>query len=356
MSGNPCTNCVPPTCFKSVPLTETTSALIKDLHSPLASAATPKVEVGPSSNAVLDMEFADPGALRVGSNFYAYASNAGHAHVQVARSLDLFRWEYLQDALPTLPSWAVQSFKWTWAPAVTSAPEGYVMYVATRCRRRGTQCIGLAMSDRPEGPFEPLAARPLACMVDQGGSIDPSTFVDDDGTRYLIWKTDGNAIGLPTWICIQKLGPDGLTLLGQPVRLIKNDLAWEGKMVEAPTLWKHGSKYFLFYSANHFTGSRYAVGYAVSDSVWGPFVKAPRPLWTTDRSRRVVGPGGQDIVVGPDSQTWILYHAWSPGGYRNLHVGRLRWQEHRPKPTPEQGLKYLLDSDLKDSADARFGT
>ena len=56
----------------------------------------------------------------------------------------------------------------------------------------------------------------------------------------------------------------------------------EGVLVEAPTLWKHDGKYYLFYSANAYNNPRYAMGYAVSDNLLGPYRKAPQPLLKTD--------------------------------------------------------------------------
>ena len=59
-----------------------------------------------------------------------------------------------------------------------------MMYSVARYAIRkagGTQCIGLATSDKPEGPFQPQGDKPLICQVDQGGSIDPATFRDNDG-------------------------------------------------------------------------------------------------------------------------------------------------------------------------------
>ena len=41
-------------------------------------------------------------------------------------------------------------------------------------------------------------------QVDQGGTIDPFMFVDDDGSN------DGNAVGKPCWVSICLLSPDGL--------------------------------------------------------------------------------------------------------------------------------------------------
>ena len=87
------------------------------------------------------------------------------------------------------------------------------------------QAIGVAVSDRPAGPFHPAGDGPLVCQIGEGGSIDPSTFVDRTGTRYLVWKNDGNSCGRPTWVTIQPLSADGLALAGEGQRLIVADQA-----------------------------------------------------------------------------------------------------------------------------------
>ncbi len=307
------------------------------MHKPSSQvkwALAPAVEPEHAVNPVLDRDFPDPSVLQVEETYYAFATNSGRTNIQVARSKDLRRWEYLKDALPALPEWAVQEFGWAWSPAVSATPEGYVMYLTARydIGGRQVQCIAVAMSEVPEGPFESLCGEPFICQTDQGGSIDPTPFIDDDGSRYLLWKNDGNSLDAPTWIHIQRVSMDGLTLLGEPARLITADRSWEGVLVEAPTLWKYNGKYYLFYSGNHFTSSSYAIGYAVADSLWGPYRKPDKPLLATDARRGLVGPGGQDIVVGPEGATWMLYHAWSLGGCRNLNVGRLVWRDLAASP------------------------
>ena len=287
------------------------------------------------TNPVFDRDFPDPDVLQVGDVYYAYATNTPGYNIQVAHSPDLVDWTLIGDALPGLPRWAVQSFGYAWAPEVTTFDgEAYLMYFTARYATDagGRQCLGLAMSDVPEGPFRHVGDEPFVCQTDRGGSIDASTFVDEDGTPYLLWKNDGNASGTQSWLWLQELTPDGLELLGDPVPLITADQVWEGVLVEAPTLWEHDGRYYLFYSANAYDSPQYTVGYAVADSIHGPFEKPrSRPILATSIPAGVVGPGGQDIVIGPDGQTWLLYHAWASGGYRNLHLSKLVWEDGTPR-------------------------
>lgn len=301
---------------------------------PTRAGPTPVPTPGPGqfANPVIPQDFPDPDTLKVGDTYYAYATNAGGANVQVAESRDLVSWRLLGDAMPALPAWADPGF--TWAPEVTQAPggAGFVLYFTARDTRSQRQCIGAATSAAPQGPFQGAGAAPLVCQTDQGGSIDPASFADSDGARYLLWKNDGNCCGLDTWLYIQRLGPDGLSLEGQPARLIKQDQVWEGRLVEAPTLWKHGQTYYLFYSANSYAGVDYAVGYATAAQPLGPYRKHPRPLAASRTSGAVViGPGGQDLLVGPDGATWLVYHAWDLSlSYRTMNIDRLEWRGDAP--------------------------
>lgn len=171
---------------------------------------------------------------------------------------------------------------------------------------------------------------PLIDQRDIGGAIDASCLTDGD-VHYLVWKNDGNSRGQDTWLWGQKLSADGLTLVGTPTKLIKQDQKWEGNLIEAPVLWKHGAKYYLFYSANGYGRCDYAVGYAVAPSPLGPFVKPRTTPWLSSTSD-VCGPGGQDIVTASDGRTWMTYHSWAkgPGSYRSVSMDPLVWNGDVP--------------------------
>ena len=280
-------------------------------------------------NPVIDGNFPDPGVVQVGGSYYAFATNGNGRNVQAARSSDLVTWTPLPDALPTLPSWARAGR--TWAPDVAVTSSGtYVLYYTAWHRATGRQVIGVATSASPAGPFAPAGSVPLLTQFDLGGAIDPSVFTDSGERQYLLWKNDGNAVGRDTNIYIQPLAGDGLSLVGSPTVLIRQDQPWEGNLVEGPTLWAHGGRYYLFYSANSYTNGAYATGYAVADALLGPYTKPADPLMVTGGG--VVGPGGPEVVVGPDGNDWMLYHSWENNlAYRSLSVDRLEWEGTIPE-------------------------
>ncbi len=322
----------------SQPVAVAPSASVSPAASPtVGPTATPTLGPDEFRNPVIDQDFPDPDVLKVGDTYYAYATNNGstRVNIQAANSTDLVNWTILPDAMPQPPTWTVPNFGFIWAPEVTTWDEGktYVMYYTARDQAADKQCIGVATSTSPEGPFKDNGDKPFVCQTDIGGSIDASSFRDEDGTQYVLWKNDGNCCGYDTYLYLQRVSADGLTLEGEPAQLIKQDQAWEGALVEAPTLWKHNNKYYLFYSANSYAGASYATGYAVADAATGPYTKPSQdPFMETDyENGGAIGPGGQDIVVDDDGETWIMYHSWDPTAtYRRVQIDELTWNGDAP--------------------------
>lgn len=281
----------------------------------------------------IDTDFPDPGALVVGDRVYVYATNSPAANVQLATSTDMRQWKQSSvDALPTLPGWASPGR--TWAPGPADFGHGrFALYFTATDTASGRQCIGAAFAADPAGPFSSPAATPLVCPVDDGGAIDASVFTEDDGTRYLVWKNDGNCCGIDTWIHLQQLSADGTALVGEASRLIKQTEPWEGNLVEAPVIVKHAGRYVLLYSANDYSGASYATGAATATALRGPYVKHDGPIISTAGSKgRYLGPGGADLVSfrGKD---WLLFHSWDDASvYRGLHAVAVRWRDGVPEP------------------------
>ncbi|MDQ1555184.1 MAG: arabinan endo,5-alpha-L-arabinosidase [Actinomycetota bacterium] len=286
----------------------------------------------PGGTFVIDRDFPDPDVMKSGGTYYAYATNTASVNVQQATSVDLASWKVSPtDALPHLPGWASKGN--TWAPDVSElSPGHFIMYFVARDTKLGLQCIGVATSTSPSGPFTSNASAPITCHAAEGGAIDPSTFVDTDGARYLVWKNDGNCCGFDTYIQISRLSGDGLSLVGSTTKLFKQTEAWEGTLIEAPTLVKHGGNYVLFYSANDYGGYSYAIGYAHSTSLLGPYTKRNGPFLSSQQTNGLyIGPGGQDVVAGPDGRDRLIFHSWDPAiVYRGVNTLPLKWKNDLP--------------------------
>ena len=287
---------------------------------------------------VHDGDFPDPFVLVAGGRYFAYGTQTGDLNLQVMESADLARWEHRRDPLPELPGWAAPGL--TWAPSVLARDDGtFVLYYTVRVRDAGRQGISVATAADPGGPFVDRSSGPLLFQAERGGSIDPSPFVDDDGTAFLLWKSDDNAIGGEAGLWGAPLRADGLGLAGEPVEILRHDAAWEKPLVEAPSLvHPSGEPYVLFYSGGWWEGDGYGVGYATGPGPLGPFTKetADGPWLAAEAGR--AGPGGAEVFADADGEWRIAFHAWTPpavgydhGGARSLWIEPLRFEDGRPE-------------------------
>ncbi|MGC5172604.1 glycoside hydrolase family 43 protein [Microbacterium sp. DT81.1] len=294
--------------------------------------SAPEAEPAPTTAAfAIDQDFPDPDVLEVDGEYIAFATNSPAVNVQMATSDDVEEWDVsTDDALPDLPAWASEGR--TWAPEVSAITGGgYAMYFTAAHTESNKQCIGVAISEVAGGPYLPVEGDPFVCPLEEGGAIDASVFTEDDGTQYLLWKTDGNCCGMDTWIEVAPLTADGTALAGPPTQLFQQTELWEGNLVEAPVLIKHESKYYVFYSANDYGSWSYAIGVASAPSITGPYTKEPDPFLSSEMTEgRYIGPGGQDIVATPEGDV-IVFHSWDELMiYRGMHELPLEWDGDVP--------------------------
>ena len=195
----------------------------------------------------------------------------------------------------------------------------YVMYYCGEAKAKiNHHCVGTAISDSPTGPFVP-SNTPLSCRLDQGGSIDPAGFKDSDGSRYVVFKVDGNSIGhggdcnngveplVPTPIMLQKVAADGVTPLGDAVQILdRNTADGDGPLVEAPSLVLKDGIYYLFYSTHCFTDPTYDVRWATATSITGPYQKTNVEL-LKNGEYGLTSPGGATVCGCGDR---MLFHGF----------------------------------------------
>ncbi len=272
------------------------------------SAACTQLEGGISSGLVYPFDFPDPDVMLVGSTHYAYATNSVSGNIQIIESSNLTQWTAVGNALPNLPSWA--SANYTWAPSVAFIGGKYDLYYAVDPTASTTECISVATSTSPLGPFVDSSTAPLECQPSLGGAIDPNAFVDTDGTAYLLWKSGGAG---SSRIWAQQLDPSGTTFAAgsTPTTILVPDQSWEAGTVEAPDMVAANGRYLLFYSGNDWSSANYAVGVATCTGPLGPCGDAsPNPILSSGNG--IAGPGGESVFPDTNGDFWIAFDAWNP--------------------------------------------
>lgn len=308
---------------------------------------------------------ADPFLLDNGGTHNDYWAYLTGNKFPLLHSPDLVHWTGAGTALTQAPSWVIQTGDWhPWGPSVIDRPgpcpgtgstSCYVMYYTGTSAAFHTNCVAVATSTTPGGPYTdqgPLsdgstdaAGRPLGCGDNAGyGLIDPSPFTGPSGQTYLYVSAD-NACAAPAASCtganarwqptisVIPLSADDLSASGPRTPLLRGDAGtWESvgsgaPVVEGPAMVLHRGTYYLFYSGGAYYNA-YGMGYAVGSNPRGPFTKSPaNPILS--QTETVSSPGGADVpVTGPRGGTWLVYHG-REGSYaapRLLRIEPLSWR------------------------------
>lgn len=312
------TSSAPASTTTTVAATTSTPPTTPSTAPPTTSTAPPlDLPDGPAYS----LDFPDPFVLWGADKYHAISTSSGFVQVPHLASVDVVRWDGPGEVLDATPVWA-QALS-IWAPSMVRVGDTYVLWFTALVRGTDRHCISFAASDDPDGPFVDENDAPVLCPQELGGAIDPSPFVDDDGSVWLLWKNDGVTLRRDSSIWTQRVDRDGTTLLGDPIELIRTDQAWEYPHVEAPSMARVGDDYWLAYSGNWWNQAAYGVGLARCESPAGPCTKPfDRAVISSAPAR--FGPGGGEFFRDASGRLLIAYHAWldEPGypGHRALFV------------------------------------
>jgi beta-xylosidase len=268
------------------------------------SAIFAQADTATYTNPAIAGDYPDPSVIRVGKDYWATATSSEWSpQFPILHSRDLVNWEVTGSVFSHRPDWAVGNF---WAPEITKFNNRYYVYYVGR-KRGGPLSVAVATADKPQGPYtdhSPLVSQPM-------GSIDPVVFRDEKGEPYLIWKEDGNSQRKPCVLWAQRLDDSGTKLLGEPKELFRNDVSWEGAVIEGPFIVRRNDYFYLFYSGNGCCGMNcnYALGVARAKSLLGPWEKNPaNPILAGNNDWKC--PGHGSIVEDEKGRYWLLYHAY----------------------------------------------
>ena len=146
-------------------------------------------------------------------------------------------------------------------------------YAALTSLHPRKHCVGAATSAKVTGPYIPLD-NTIACDIPAGGDIDPNLFQDPvNKASYLIYKTDGNAIGsggacgnsnptpAPTPLRQQTMNGTDLTTPVGASSFVLDNVPADGPNIERPSMFYHNGTYYLLYNSGCFADESYEVRY-----------------------------------------------------------------------------------------------
>lgn len=341
----------------TAPAAETTAAA--DNETPSSETTEPEETVEekpamPRTPLVTNIFTADPSAHVFDGKIYIYGShdqdelfpndNDGGSYQMIdyhVLSIESFD----KPAVDHGKAFGVEDVPWAekqlWAPDCAYKNGKYYFYFPAK-DPNGVFYIGVAVGDKPEGPFVPEEN-----YIQGSYSMDPAVFIDDDDKAYMvaggIWggqlerwqggtydengtapEGDEPALG-PV---IAPLNDDMLSLAsdlqeiqildasGQPIKAKDEDK----RFFEGAWIHKYNDTYYLSYS----TGTTHYLVYATSDNIMGPYTYGGRILepvvgWTTHHS-----------IVEFEGEWYLFYHDSALSGndsQRNIKYAPLEYKE-----------------------------
>lgn len=298
----------------------------------LASCATERSPArATSGNPVFDGWYADPEAAILDGRYWIFPTTSAPYDEQRSfdafSSPDLVHWTKHERALDVSSvSWATRAL---WAPSVLEHRGRYYLFFAAndlqrpggplwdpKDERSHTGGIGVAVAERPEGPYRDALGKPLVgAFHNDAQPIDPFVFRDDDGALYLFYGGWGRCN-------VARLDVEpGDDLGGELARARDGELggfrAWpDGSIfrditpagyVEGPVLFRRGEHYYFLWSEGGWGDGSYRVAYAIARSPAGPFERAGTILEKDDAI--ATGAGHNSVLHPPGTDDWyIVYH------------------------------------------------
>ncbi len=307
------------------------------------------------TNPVWPGYFADPFVLKWQGAYYAYGTGSAvdnglqedRRMFPLLHSSDLVHWELIGGALIPLNDSDKPSY---WAPEVAERDGVFYMYYSAGGREGEHHQLRVATADHPSGPFRDLGT---VLLPDEPFSIDAHPFRDPrDGRWYLFFAKDyfeGDHPGTGT--AVFPLADDMMSPAGPVTTVLRPQHEWQiflrnrhwydrdwetWSTVEGPFVVAHDSRYYCFYSGGRWETEDYGVAYGIADSPLGPFIDyadKEGPVVLRGIPGRVLGPGHNSVVVGPDDRTeFLVYHAWDPDRTgRRMCIDPLQWTPDGPR-------------------------
>jgi beta-xylosidase len=259
--------------------------------------------------------YADPEAVIFGKEYWIYPTYSAaydqQTHMDAFSSPDLVKWTKHEKIID------VKEVKWAkramWAPSIIEKDGKFYLFFSANDIQNDQQPggIGVAVADKPAGPFKDYLGKPLLDKFHNGAQpIDQFVFKDRDGQYYMIyggWR-HCNIAKLQSDFKGFEPFPDGKTF---------KEITPEG-YVEGPIMFIKDGKYYFMWSEGGWTGPDYSVAYAIADSPFGPFKRIGKVLQQDPNI--ATGAGHHSVIKSPSADEWfIVYHRRPLGDKEGNH-------------------------------------
>jgi beta-xylosidase len=296
-----------------------------------------------SGNPIIPGWYADPEAKIFGKNYWIYPTYSAKYKEQVFMdafsSPDLVHWTKHSHVLDT------SAVKWVkkalWAPAVAEKDGKYYLFFGANDIHDDTKeigGIGVAVADKPNGPFKDYLGKPLIGKIVNGAQpIDQFVFKDTNGQYYIIYGGWGHCN-------IAKLKNDFTGVVPFADGETFKSITPEG-YVEGPLMFKRNGKYYLMWSEGGWTGPDYRVAYAIGDTPFGPFKRIDVVL--KQDVTIATGAGHHSVIQIPGTEEWyIIYHrrplGETDGNHRVVCIDKMYFDANgliKPIKITNEGVK-----------------
>ena len=168
-------------------------------------------------------------------------------------------------------------FKWAddraWAAQCIERNGKFYWYICAHSKITNGMAIGVAVADKPTGPFKDAIGKPL---FDNGSwdNIDPTVLIDDDGQAYILWgnpniyyaKLKRDMVSLDGGVKQLEQTVEGFGAPG--IKQRDKNVKYADCYTEGPWLSKRNGKYQLLYAAG---GIPEHLAYSEADRIDGPW-------------------------------------------------------------------------------------
>lgn len=295
-----------------------------------------------SGNPVFPGWYADPEGIIFNKTFWIYPTFSApynkQVHMDAFSSKDLVTWNKHPNIIDTAAvKWAKRAM---WAPSIIEKDKKYYLFFGANDIQNDNEKggIGVAVADRPEGPFKDYLGKPLIDKFHNGAQpIDQFVFKDKDGQHYLFyggWKHCN----------VAKLNSDFTGFIPFEDGKIFREITPEN-YVEGPFMFIRNGKYYFMWSEGGWTGPNYSVAYAIADSPFGPFQRVGKILQQDPQV--ATGAGHHSIIQVPGKDEWyIVYHrrplTETDGNHRETCIDVMSFDEKgmiNPVKITREGVK-----------------